>query len=178
MSAPSVRLAAPADLAHLPDIELSAAEAFEGTDLLKSLKSLFSPAETWRPALEAGTLWVAHDADGALAGFLAATIIGSTLHIDEVNIRRRCQGRGLGRALIAAAIACADARALAALTLTTFRHTPWNAPFYSRLGFVEIAAADLCARMADLLAHEARLGLDPRERCAMRLTLRQSTHET
>ncbi|BAJ32680.1 hypothetical protein KSE_69210 [Kitasatospora setae KM-6054] len=63
-------------------------------------------------------------------------------------------------------------RGLRALTLVTFRSVPWNAPYYLRLGFRELPAADLTLPLRELLAEEAVFGLDPADRvCLHRPTL-------
>lgn len=54
-----------------------------------------------------------------------------------------------------------------ALTLTTFRDIPWNAPFYTRLGFVEVEDVESHARLADLLDKEAKAGSAYDSRIAM-----------
>jgi len=56
----------------------------------------------------------------------------------------------------------------ARVTLTTFRDVPWNAPFYRRLGFEEIPAADLHPELREIMDEEATHGLDPTLRIAMR----------
>ena len=92
------------------------------------------------------------------------------MHLWELAVRLHDQKRGAGRALMAAVAGDARARGLRAVTLTTFRDIPWNAPFYSRLGFAE-ADATGDPRLKDVLAREAEMGLDLASRCAMRLVL-------
>jgi hypothetical protein len=58
---------------------------------------------------------------------------------------------------------------LPSVTLTTFRDIAWNAPFYARCGFAELADRDLNPRLAAIRVREAALGLDVANRCAMRL---------
>lgn len=58
-----------------------------------------------------------------------------------------------------------------AVTLTTFRDVPWNAPFYTRLGFSMLSELRLPAGLAAKRALETEHGLPPETRCAMRLTL-------
>ncbi|MGA0607216.1 GNAT family N-acetyltransferase [Phenylobacterium sp. VNQ135] len=154
-------MAVEADLQHLPRIERSAAQAFQGRDVPAFLLTHASPAEAWRPQLEAGTLWVS-EADGALLAFLAATADGDRLHIDEVDVDQPAQGRGLGRRLMAHAIGWAMKRGLAQVTLTTFRNVPWNGPFYASLGFME---DDRLPALQEILRAEAEKGLS--DRCAM-----------
>ena len=55
------------------------------------------------------------------------------------------------------------------MTLTTFRHLPFNAPFYTGMGFREIDASDWGAELRKLLEDEIEQGLDPAKRVAMRL---------
>jgi GNAT superfamily N-acetyltransferase len=63
-------------------------------------------------------------------------------------------GRGIGAALIEhlAGVARADGRP--ALTLTTFRDVPWNAPYYARLGFAELPTAEWGPQLQALVARE------------------------
>lgn len=127
-----------------------------------------SPIETWRPHLGAGTLWVA-DVEGEPIGFLAGRIEGPRLHIDEVDVLRAHQGKGVGRRLLETAAAYARANGLTALSLTTFRNVPWNAPFYASFGFREWDLQDVPAGLRRVLDDEAGKGL--RERCAMVMDL-------
>ncbi|MCY1313558.1 hypothetical protein D9M70_640920 [compost metagenome] len=80
------------------------------------------------------------------------------------------QGLGLGRALIAAAIAHARDSSLGAVTLTTFRELAWNERFYRKLGFRTLDEEGLDPRLVQILAKEATYGLPAERRCAMRLS--------
>ncbi len=115
----------------------------------------------------AGTSWVAVDAADRPVGFLSAEPAGDVLHIWEVSVHPDYQGRGAGRALMAAAEAAARAEHMRAMTLTTFRAIAWNAPAYARQGFVILEAGALGARLADILAYEVENGLPAELRCAM-----------
>ncbi|HEV7704019.1 MAG TPA: hypothetical protein VGO46_06980, partial [Gemmatimonadaceae bacterium] len=55
-----------------------------------------------------------------------------------------------------------------AVTLTTFRDVPFNRPFYARLGFEVIPSEKLGAALVAALGEEARRGMDPTTRVAMR----------
>jgi predicted N-acetyltransferase YhbS len=88
-----------------------------------------------------------------------------------MSVAETFQGHGVGRALLKAVIEWATAHHLAALTLTTFRDVPWNAPFYNRLGFKVLSAPRLDTRLATLLRKEAEGGFAESTRCAMRLSL-------
>jgi ribosomal protein S18 acetylase RimI-like enzyme len=99
-------------------------------------------------------------------GFLAAEIVNRDLHLWELAVRKDLQKRGIGRQLVCAAEIFAKEGRLESLTLTTFSHVPWNAPWYSRLGF-EISIGD--ERLAALVRAETERGW-PR-RCAMKKTI-------
>jgi GNAT superfamily N-acetyltransferase len=155
------------DLPRLPAIEQSAAEAFRPLDVpyFASISQL-GPAETWRPALNDGTLWVADD--GAPVAFLAASRHGERLHIDEFDVLQSHQGRGLGRRMLDEVIGWAREQGFGCLTLTTFADIPWNAPFYASCGFAPLGE-DAPAALKAILAREAARGLP--NRVAMRLGL-------
>lgn len=167
----TIRPGRPADAPLLPALEDSAGEAF-----------LALPAYAWVDGhgnhsveahlarIEEGTHWVAVDADDAPVGFLVAQRMNQDLFIEELAVRLDLHGRGLGRALIEAATAFARAEGRAAVTLTTFRDVPWNAPLYAHLGFQLLEDRDLGALDAVLRAEAAR-GLDREQRCGMRLPL-------
>lgn len=102
-------------------------------------------------------------------GYLAGRIDGQRLHIDEVDVLREHQGKGVGRQLLKTAAAYARAQGLTALSLTTFRSVPWNAPFYASFGFQEWDPQDAPASIRQALAYEAAKGLQ--DRCAMIMEL-------
>ena len=167
----AVRLAEPTDAPELPIIEHDAAQVFRAVEGLEWIAGeAAGGGETYLDLVEAGTVWVA-DAGGALCGFLAARVEGEEFHIVELSERRAQQRRGVARALIERAALEARRLALSALTLTTFRDVPWNAPFYAKLGFQVLEAEQMSARLERQLGLEAAAGLPRHRRCAMALKL-------
>jgi GNAT superfamily N-acetyltransferase len=102
-------------------------------------------------------------------GYLAGRVEDDRLHIDEVDVMRARQRQGIGRRLLATAEGWARAEGLKALSLTTFRNVPWNAPFYASFGFREWEPEDMPACIRQALALEAAKGLA--DRCAMVMDL-------
>ena len=147
---------------------MSAASAFEGQDVPQTLFTDFAPPEAYRPHLAAGTLWIAEE-DVSLVAFLAALPHGDRLHIDELDVLRDHQGKGIGRRLMSHVIDRARASDFKALSLTTFRNIAWNAPFYQSVGFRDWDPNDAPASIRQALLKEAAFGL--KDRCAMRLIL-------
>jgi GNAT superfamily N-acetyltransferase len=127
-------------------------------------------AEDHRPFAVQGLVWVAEEA-GRLIGFATCEAFEHELHLWELAVRLEAQGKGAGRALIAAVEEEARTRGLPAVTLTTFRDIPWNAPFYARCGFVELSDENLGPFLTLVREKEVEIGLDVAKRCAMRLTL-------
>jgi GNAT superfamily N-acetyltransferase len=128
-----------------------------------------APMEVYLPLAAQGLVWVAAEV-GQLIGFASSEVFEGELHLWELAVRRESQGRGVGRALIAAV--AQEARKLGLpVTLTTFRDIPWNAPFYARCGFVEMSEAEFSPLLKLVFERQAALGLDVANRCAMRLSL-------
>jgi len=159
-----IRVAAREDARALPPIEFSASRRFlEIPDLALLPDDDYMPIEAHQRYIVQGTEWIAVNESQELFGFLAAEIVNRDLHLWELAVRGDVQSRGIGRQLIQAAQTFARERHLESLTLTTFSDVPWNAPWYSRLGF-EMSVGD--RRLTALVRAEIERGL-PR-RCAMR----------
>jgi GNAT superfamily N-acetyltransferase len=159
-----IRIALPDDAPLLPRIELSAAEVFRALDGLSWLADTATMSvERHRQLIALSTCWVVVDADAQPQGFLSAERQGDALHIHEVSVAQAMQGQGWGRKLVETAQGYARSHQLRSVTLTTFKHVPWNAPFYSRLGFKPVWDQ----RLADILADEYAHGFETGSRCAM-----------
>ncbi|EHK64154.1 GNAT family N-acetyltransferase [Achromobacter arsenitoxydans] len=164
-----IRLARPEDAALLPAIESSAADLFRSVAGLEWIAGDgVLPVATHQRLIAQRTVWVAQAQSGALCGFVDAEVCGDELHIWELAVDAGHQQMGIGGRLMRAACQHARAAGLSAVTLTTFRDLPWNAPWYARLGFRE-ADAPPGSRLADVLAAEAAHGLPAQRRVALRL---------
>ncbi|MGH8347717.1 MAG: GNAT family N-acetyltransferase [Pseudomonas sp.] len=163
-----IRLALSDDAHLLPRIERSAAQAFRSIDGLGWLADAATlTVDRHRQLIAQSTCWVAVGADARPTGFLSAERHGSDLHLYELSVRQSVQGQGWGRKLVETAMEHARLNQLASVTLTTFTHVPWNAPFYRRLGFEHCAGEALDKRLAEILAQEYACGFAPDSRCAM-----------
>ena len=163
----SLRLAHPEDAEAMPAIERAAAELFVGGAGLDQ----FDPDDTWSPDelrrfIRKGHCLVSFVED-EMAGFLVTEPFGRELHMWEMDVHPRFQKRGIGAGLVRAAQIDARNAGFKALTLTTFRDLPWNAPFYARLKFEELTALDAHPRLAGELTNESDEGLPIERRCAM-----------
>lgn len=167
----TIRLARPDEAALLPPIERSASESFRTIAAFASwADAALLPAEFHAPRIAAGAVWVAEEG-GVPVGFACAERIAGELHIWELDVRQDRQGHGIGRRLLEAVLAAARREGIAAVTLTTLREVPWNAPFYERLGFVLLEREAIGPRLAAILDREAEQGADRGTLCAMRRSL-------
>lgn len=160
-----------AETSVLPDIERCAGQRFRHVaELAWIADAPVISAEEHQEYVAAGMSWLAL-ADDRPIGFLLAQAQGSSLFIAEISLDLAWQGKGVGRRLIEYVSQQARERSFTALTLTTFRDVPWNAPFYAHLGFEVLPDKTLCAALRQKREEEAAHGLAYDLRCAMRLTL-------
>jgi GNAT superfamily N-acetyltransferase len=164
---PMIRLAREDELPRIVEIEDSAAEVFEREGYPLGDGADTAPAENWRPALEAGLLWVCEDAQQIPVAFLAGHIHEDVFYVAELDVHLDHQHQGIGRRLMNTAEQQARAMGLSQMALTTFTHVPWNAPFYQKLGFEIVEHPP--AWLASILRIEAEKGLT--NRCGMILKL-------
>jgi len=157
----------------LPVIERDAGAVFRTLpDYARIADDSVCSADHWQHAIAAGTCWLAaRESDARALGFLGASAIDGDLYVGEVAVVHAAQLSGVGRALFAAAMAHARERQLRAVTLTTFRDVPWNAPTYTRMGFETIDDAVLPAYLRAIREREAEAGLPWNQRCAMELLM-------
>lgn len=110
-------------------------------------------------------LWVAEHLNGEIIGFAAAGVYGRSLHVEEMDVMPAQGRKGVGTALLQHVLRVAWARGHSHVTLTTFAHLAWNAPFYATHGFVRVADFGAYPHLAKVLREEENLGL--RQRIAM-----------
>ena len=94
-------------------------------------------------------------------------VVDGFAHLEEMNVHPDHGRRGIGSQLLGTVISWARAGGFPGVTLITFRHLPWNAPFYERHGFVQLDDRDTNNSLRDLMREEAEAGLQPRNRVAM-----------
>ncbi|MFD7065182.1 GNAT family N-acetyltransferase [Streptomyces sp. NPDC059906] len=163
-----VRLAERDDLAVLPDLQLAAGEAFRDIGMTDIADNPPQSVEELAVYQRAGRAWVGVDATDVPVGFVIVDLLDGCAHIEQVSVHPALRGQGLGRRLIDHAAAWAADMQLPALTLSTFRTVPWNAPYYRRLGFRDVEVGQLTPGLRSVLKAEADFGLDLSARVCMR----------
>ena len=166
----TIELAERADLPRLREIELSNNQLFDEIDMPAPLRLVTTPARDLEAGHHEGRLWVAR-APRAVVGFALADLLESCAYLDELDVLREHQRRGIGAALVETVCDWARARNRRSVALLTSRFVAWNMPWYERLGFREIPRASLAPDLAAILANDAVLGFPKERRVLMARTL-------
>lgn len=168
----AIRVAEPRDVALLESIE-NAADAV----LVEYLDaSVWDPAPSGDSRVSAPgfVLVAAHSSSDEPVGFVHVLEIEGIAHLEQLSVLPEHGRRGVGRALVQAALAEGAARGYRELTLRTYADVPWNAPFYSTCGFTVTEPASGFHRA--LVETEDRLGLNRwGDRVQMTATLTSET---
>ena len=162
----TIRLAREADLAAFRTIEQSAAGLFADYGLAELFTSMPTPGESFREGLHDARLWTA-ETGGRPVGLALAGVVGGNAHLEEIDVLPEFGRRGIGRALIETVFAWARGEGFSAITLTTMRNVPWNAPFYARMGFRVLKPEELSEPLRELLSAEIGRGIPAENRVAM-----------
>lgn len=160
----SVREADPSEFAALREIEVAADDLYRtvGIGPFASVPS-DDHFEQAAVVLVSGTPPV---------GFACVDIVDGVAHLWQVSVVPAASREGRGTALVDAVCDWARRQGYEAVTLTTFRDVPWNAPFYARMGFRPLGR--LTPELARIRAHERAIGDDDfGVRIAMRKDLRR-----
>lgn len=176
-----IRSARRSDLRLLQDIERAAGEPFRTLGMHSVADDDPPPLDLLESYRRAGRCWVA---TGPLAatdplaaagdrplGYVIADPVDGALHIEQISVDPVAARRGIGRTLIDRLAALAPGQGLTALTLTTFSEVPWNAPYYSRIGFRVLHGHELTDGLRTIRGEEAQHGLDRWPRVCMRRDL-------
>ncbi|MER5846627.1 GNAT family N-acetyltransferase [Streptomyces sp. NPDC002012] len=172
-----IRTARRSDLPLLQDIERAAGEPFRALGMSAIADDDPPPLGLLDDYRRAGRAWVAADPEDRPVGYLIADLVDGAAHIEQVSVHPSAARRGLGSTLIDHLTGWAHERQLGALTLTTFSHVPWNAPYYARLGFHTLGEAELTDGLRKIRAEEAEHGLDRWPRVCMRREIPHAGHD-
>jgi GNAT superfamily N-acetyltransferase len=172
---PTIRTARADELPVLVSIDDDAGTLYAewGLELALPETHPFTVAERalWGGAIERGAVYLALDGAREPIGFAALVLLDGVAYLDQLSVRRRAMRRGVGRRLLEVAIHWARSQSQRALTLTTYRHLPFNRPFYERQGFLILPDAEVTPGLAHHLEEQRRYLPMPEQRVAMRLGL-------
>lgn len=165
----------PADAAAVPirvmreeDVDAAAAVSLAADGVFAEAGLVLPPDDPWTMLRQARWVLVA---DGPVRGLAAVGVLDGAAHLEELAVRPEHGRRGVGGALLEAACDRAGAEGFAVMTLTTFRDVAWNAPWYGRRGFCELARAEWGPQLRAQWRREEAAGIAVAPRIAMRRRL-------
>jgi len=160
----------------LCDLDTDASRLFDqvGLELTPANSLEFTAAERsrWLECLQMGTTFVASGQFGEPVGIAAVRVLDGECYLEQLSVRMNAMRNRIGTALLNAAECLAAETRTRTLWLTTYRHLPWNAPFYERAGFVVVPVTQCGKEMLFELALQRRLLPEPDKRVAMRKVIR------
>jgi GNAT superfamily N-acetyltransferase len=159
------------ELELLRSIERDAGQAFAVVGMQRVREHEPPPVEELETFRAAGRAWVTVDDEDAPVAYLLSSVLDNCAHIEQVSVASSHARRGVGAALIEHLAAIARSERREALTLTTFRDVPWNAPYYQRLGFSILEPCDQGPELAALVARETHSPATSAPRVAMQRPL-------
>ncbi len=166
-----IRLARPDDLPWLADVERAAGTPFRDIGMA-AVADDAPPTVAELAAYERdGRAWVFAGRDDRPVAYLLVGVVDGHAHLEQVSVRPEYARRGIGRRLVDVARDWARTHGFAELSLTTYAEVPWNGPYYARLGFEVVPAAELTAGLRAIRAAEVAKGLDAWPRVVMRQRL-------
>jgi GNAT superfamily N-acetyltransferase len=166
-SAYQIRVARVEELPLLSHIERSAAGLFLDTPYSFLVDADPLPLDFVQQRFQAGQVWVAVAQDELVVGYAIAREVDDTLYLHQIDVIPEHGRRGIGTALVATICDWAKHHGYCTLSLSTFRDIPWNAPFYTKLGFAPVDDAELTTGFEQIRLKEFEAGLPITDRVIM-----------
>jgi predicted N-acetyltransferase YhbS len=162
-----IRAARIEELPLLAHIEQSAASLFLNTPYawLATAESL--PLEFVQQQFQTELVWVAVDLRETVVGYAIAHEVDRTLYLQQIDVLPAHGRRGVGSALVNVICERARQQDYSIVSLSTFRDIPWNAPFYSTLGFCPVDESEFTDGFQQIRLKELAAGLQMASRVIM-----------
>jgi GNAT superfamily N-acetyltransferase len=158
------------ELELLRDIERASGTLFAGVGLADVAAHEPESVATLAGYVVCERAWAVVEGDVPV-GFALVDIVDGLAHLEQLSVYPDHGRRGLGAALLQHICEWARQHQFEAVTLTTFEHLRWNAPFYAAHGFQILNESELGPELCQRRDEEAQHGLDPSLRVCMRRQL-------
>jgi predicted N-acetyltransferase YhbS len=155
------------ELPLLSRIENSAAVLFLDTPYAFLVNDEPLSLDFVRQQFQAKQVWVAVDCHEIVVGYAIAREVDETLYLQQIDVEPEHGRRGIGSALIKTVCNWAKQQGYEIVSLSTFRDLPWNAPFYSKMGFCPVDEAKLTTGFQQIRLKESEAGLPISDRVIM-----------
>jgi N-acetylglutamate synthase-like GNAT family acetyltransferase len=104
-------------------------------------------------------------------------VLRGRIYVEALDVVPQHAGRRIGAALLDHVDARARETGATHVELSTFRHVPWNAPYYQRLGFSVLDDDELDAALLRIRNLRIARGVDETKRVFMRRAVKSAGHE-
>jgi GNAT superfamily N-acetyltransferase len=168
--APVIRAPRRDELERLRDIERAAGVLFAEAGMPEVAAHEPAPADVLARYADAGRVWVV-TLDDTPVGYAVADVVDGNAHLEQLSVHPDAARQGLGTKLLHHVCAWARDQGYATITLSTFSHLAWNAPFYAKNGFRVMTEDELGPGLRAIRDEETALGLDPELRVCMSASL-------
>ncbi|CAB3764641.1 GNAT family N-acetyltransferase [Burkholderia puraquae] len=169
-----IRPAVREDAAAMAAVEVAAALRFREIGMTHIAEAEPTDTAAVLVRIDGGRAYVAVDAQGTCVGFAFYRLLDAQrLYLEELDVAPSHAGQRIGARLIEQVMARAAQDGIAEVVLSTFRDAPWNAPYYTRLGFSIVDDAALDDTLRIIRAYHVSLGLDETQRVFMRADVRR-----
>jgi GNAT superfamily N-acetyltransferase len=162
-----IRFARIEELPLLAQIEKSAAVLFLDTPYAFLANDEPLSLDFVQQRFQAGQVWVAVEKQDVVVGFAITQEVDDTIYLQEMDVDPAHGRRGLGAALVETVCTWAKLQRYKAISLSTFRDLPWNAPFYAKLGFRILDESELSIGFQQIRQQEQADGLPIADRVMM-----------
>jgi predicted N-acetyltransferase YhbS len=167
-----IRPARVKELPLLSQIEQSAARLFLDTPYAFLVNDEPLSLDFVQQQFRAGRVWVAVDCHEIVVGYAIAREVDNTLYLQQIDVEPEHGRRGIGSAFVKTVCDWATQQGYAIVSLSNFRDLPWNAPFYSKLGFHPVDEAELTTGFQQIRCKEFEAGLPISDRVIMHRKLK------
>ena len=130
-----VRLARRTEVLRIRKIEDEAGKLFYGLGLMDESKDESFPLIDLARLIDSGLVWVCSVRDEPPVGMIIASVLDTSLYIEEMGVLPSHGRRGIGTRLLKHVCSWAQQNGFGSIMLSTFSTVPWNAPFYRKNGF-------------------------------------------
>lgn len=174
----TIRSARVEELTLLARIEQLAGGLFLDTPYSFLVDAELLPIDFVQQRFRAGQVWVAMDRQDSVVGYAITREVDDTLYLQQIDVEPEHGQRGLGYALVDTVCSWAKIHGYRVVSLSTFRDIPWNAPFYSKLGFRILDISELTIGFQQIRLQEMEAGLPVAKRVIMHCELQPDNNRT
>jgi GNAT superfamily N-acetyltransferase len=161
------RNALPEDVPSIRIVEYEAAQRFVSVGLTGIAAARPMDAPFVLKKVRAHEVIVAQ-CEGACVGFVLFAMLRARIYVEALDVVPQHAGRRIGAALLDQVDTRAREISATHVELSTFRHVPWNAPYYQRLGFSILDDDELDAVLLRIRKLRIARGVDETKRVFMR----------